>query len=138
MEDYLKAKKDFKRDFIIFLILTGVMIIVATLTTGNLFLSIYNESRIFIEKIYTIAVEIFVAMFIGVMLASMFSGWILSFRFVWRKIGGLSILLAIIVYAIGAAYGWLITAIYFIIGFSKIRKLGKALGVIVEKQKQKH
>ena len=88
-----------------------------------------------IEKIYAIVVEMFVALFGGVMLASMFSGWILSFRFVWRKIGGLSILLAIIVYAIGAAYGWLITAIYFIIGFFRIRKLGKVLGVIVEKQK---
>ena len=135
MEDYLKAKKDFKRDFIIFLVLSGIMTVAVTLITGNLFFSIYNETKIFIEKIYAIALEMFVVLFGGVMLASMFSGWILSFRFVWRKIGGLSILLAIIVYAIGAAYGWLITAIYFIIGFFRIRKLGKVLGVIVEKQK---
>lgn len=134
MEDYLKAKKDLKRDFIIFLAIAIAIVVIVTILMGIFVFSKFNsyesfESMGFGDKVLVIAIEIIISLCIGVFLACVLPGWILSFRFVWRKIGGLSILLAIIVYAFGASYGWLITMIYFISGFNKVRKLGKALGM---------
>ena len=134
MEDYLKAKKDLKRDFIIFLSISIAMIVIVAVLLGVFVLFEKNnlesyKSMTSGEQLIIIVFEVVGSLCGGVLLASMLPGWILSFRFVWRKLGGLSILLAMIVYAIGAAYGWLITLIYFIVGFNKVRKLGKALGV---------
>ena len=134
MQDYLKAKKDLKRDFIILVAMIILIAIIASILMGVFVFSKYNSTELFEsmtsgDKISVVAMEVLIPLLIGAVLGCAIPGWILSFRFMWRKVGGLSVLLAIIVYAIGAAYGWLITLIYFIVGLNKVRRLGKALGI---------
>ena len=130
MEDYLKAKKDIKRDLIIFLAFAFAMSIIVMVLIGTLVNNLESFNTLtFSEKILVFITEMFSSLFIGVVAATVLPGWILSFRFVWRKVGLLSVLLVIVAYAVGAMYGWLITTIYFVRGHSKIKKLKKALSL---------
>ena len=119
MEDYLTAKKDLKRDLIIFLAISVLLSIVATIFIVGYLLR--NEDISFFDLVQLIIAGVL----IGFFLSSAITGVILTFRFAWRTFSGLSLIFLIILVVIGYAFGWLITAVHYILGVMRVQKLGK-------------
>ena len=119
MEDYLTAKKDLKRDLIIFLSISVLLSIVATIFIVGYLLR--NEDISFFDLVQLIIAGVL----IGFFLSSAITGVILTFRFAWRTFSGLSLIFLIILVVIGYAFGWLITAVHYILGVMRVQKLGK-------------
>ena len=123
VDHYLHAKSDLKRDVKIFTIFTIIfsVVIFIVMTVIN-----YNSSDRF-ETVWVVTLFPFLSILWGTMAACIPIGLKVAFKFAWERLYGFSLLLLIIIYAVGVGFGWVITIVKFSVGYSRIRKLGKAL-----------